>query len=153
MSSILMFKKCHCYGFNAILTVTLSLFLYDGVSYHRGTSLFLEQFFFFFTCHHMVTKLVNGGNCVYKHWTESPLKTHWSQRCRGIIQSSIRNPFKIRLLAVSVFISKTFGNQDSREMLNLKNWLYLSLFQLKGWVVVVEEPTFGTGKGLFNFIL
>lgn len=109
--------------------------------------------FFFFTCHHMVTKLVNGGNCVYKHWTESPLKTHWSQRCRGIIQSSIRNPFKIRLLAVSVFISKTFGNQDSREMLNLKNWLYLSLFQLKGWVVVVEEPTFGTGKGLFNFIL
>ena len=30
----------------------------------------------FFTCRHMVTKLVNGGDRVYKHWTESPLKTH-----------------------------------------------------------------------------
>lgn len=142
----LLWFQCHTHGY------PFSLFIWWCLLPQRNISV-PWTVVFFFTCHHMVTKLVNGGNCVYKHWTESPLKTHWSQRCRGIIQSSIRNPFKIRLLAVSVFISKTFGNQDSREMLNLKNWLYLSLFQLKGWVVVVEEPTFGTGKGLFNFIL
>lgn len=62
-----------------------------------------------FTCRPMVTELVNDGDHVYKHWMESSRKVHCSQRCRGILQSPIRNPFRLRSLAVCVFVSKTFG--------------------------------------------
>lgn len=61
----------------------------------------------------------------------------------------LNNSYEIRLLEVWVLISKRHRNWDYRGILNLENWLLLSLFHLHSCgELMVEEFTFGTGKGL-----